>query len=132
MFTLTNEDEIDPLIRIGIERPKQAGLQRIDLAEFDFHLETGKEYEWSVALVPDETSRARDLVTLGWIERVDAVALGWIERVEEPDDLVASEAAANTAALAAAGLWYDAVEAANDEERAALLDQVGLASTELR
>jgi hypothetical protein len=129
MFSLTNEDEIDPLIRAEIERPTRAGLQRIDLSKFDFDLETGTEYEWSVALVPDSESRGRDLVTLGWIERVDAVALGWIERVEGPEALVA--AAPDAGALAAAGLWYDAVEAADENERAALLSQVGLAPSSL-
>jgi hypothetical protein len=130
MFSLTSEDEIDPLIRAEIAPPTAAGLQRIELASYEFSLETGKEYEWSVALVPDQDSHARDLVTLGWIERVDAVALGWIERVDGPEDL--SAASPDAAALAAAGLWYDAVDVADREEREALLDQIGLVSTETR
>jgi len=130
LFSLTSEDEIDPLIRAEIARPSKPGLQRIDLSSYDFKLETGKEYEWSVALVPDRNSRARDLVILGWIERVDEVALGWIERVDRPEEPTAT--GPDAATLAAAGLWYDAVEVADQEERAALLDQIGLASAELR
>ena len=39
---------------------------------------------------------------------------------------------ADAAALASAGLWYDAVDVASQTERAALLDQVGLAFATLR
>lgn len=124
MFNLTNEDEIDPLISAKLETPTRAGIQRILLANYDFNLETGQEYEWSVALVADSESRARDLVTLGWIERVENVAQGWIERVDEPE--VDAAAQPDAATLAAAGLWYDAVDVANRDERAVLLGQVGL------
>ena len=124
MFNLTNEDEIDPLISAKLETPTRAGLQRIHFANYDFKLKTGQEYEWSVALVADSESRARDLVTLGWIERVENVAQGWIERVDEPE--VDAAAQPDAATLAAAGLWYDAVDVANRDERAVLLGQVGL------
>jgi hypothetical protein len=64
----------------------------------------------------------------------DVVTLGWIERVEQVDKSGATTSASaqadDTASLAAAGLWYDAVDAANQTERAALLDQIGLATTE--
>jgi hypothetical protein len=122
-FNLTNDEEIDPLIAVELEIPSQPGLQRIDLANYEFSLETGQEYQWSVALVTDSDHRVRDIVTLGWIERV----------VEEADTSGADANAstqADTASLAAAGLWYDAVDAANQTERAALLDQIGLAEAE--
>jgi hypothetical protein len=121
-FNLTNDEEIDPLIAVELEIPTQAGLQRIDLANYEFSLETGQEYQWSVALVTDSENRVRDIVTLGWIERV-----------EEADTTGADEDSAtqaDTASLAAAGLWYDAVDAADQAEREALLEQIGLASAE--
>jgi hypothetical protein len=121
-FNLTNDEEIDPLIAVELEIPTQAGLQRIDLANYEFSLKTGQEYQWSVALVTDSENRVRDIVTLGWIERV-----------EEADTTGADEDSAtqaDTASLAAAGLWYDAVDAADQAEREALLEQIGLASAE--
>jgi len=121
-FNLTNDEEIDPLIAVELEIPTQPGLQRIDLANYAFSLETGQEYQWSVALVTDSENRVRDIVTLGWIKRV-----------EESDTTGADTDAstqADTASLAAAGLWYDAVDAANRTERAALLDQIGLAEAD--
>jgi hypothetical protein len=124
-FNLTNDEEIDPLIAVELEIPTQPGLQRIDLANYEFSLETGQEYQWSVALVTDSEHRVRDIVTLGWIERV--------EEIEDSDTSGAEAKAstqADTASLAAAGLWYDAVDAANQTERAALLDQIGLAEAE--
>lgn len=122
-FSLTSDEEIDPLIAAVLERPAQPGLQRIDLASYEFNLETGREYQWSVALVTDSDHRVRDIVSLGWIKRV-----------EEPEILAAqadTAAHASAAALAAAGLWYDAVDVANWTERAALLDQIGLASADV-
>ena len=121
-FNLTSEKDIDPLIAVELEMPTQPGLQRIDLARYGFSLETGQEYRWSVALVTDSENRVRDVVTLGWIERV-----------EEADTSGADEdaaAQADTTSLAAAGLWYDAVDVADQSEREALLEQIGLASSE--
>jgi hypothetical protein len=121
-FNLTNDEEIDPLIAVELEIPSEPGLQRIDLANYEFSLETGQEYQWSVALVTDSDHRVRDIVTLGWIERV-----------EEADISGANANAstqADTASLAAAGLWYDAVDVADQDEREALLEQIGLASAE--
>jgi hypothetical protein len=119
-FNITSDEEIDPLIAVELEIPAQPGLQRIDLANYEFSLETGREYQWSVALVTDSDHRVRDVVTLGWIERV--------EGAETVAANVEPAAQADAASLAAAGLWYDAVDVADQAEREALLDQIGLAS----
>jgi hypothetical protein len=118
-FNITSDEEIDPLIAVVLERPAQPGLQRIDLSSYEFSLETGREYQWSVALVTDSEHPVRDVVTLGWIERV------------ESGETRAEHANTDAAVLAAAGLWYDAVDVADGAERAALLDQIGLASAQL-
>jgi hypothetical protein len=67
-----------------------------------------------VTLAPDAERRSRDVITVGWIERV-----------ARPADLTSSE----PAALAAAGLWYDAFAAAPAELRSALLRDAGLEKT---
>ena len=108
--------------------PAQPGLQRLDLASYGFNLETGQEYQWSAPLVTDSQNRSPDIITLGWIERV-----GEADTSGADDDAAASvdiAAQADTASLAAAGLWYDAVDVADQAEREALLEQIGLASAE--
>ena len=150
-FRLTSQEKIDPLIEVVLEPPSRPGLQRIELAEFEFSLETGHEYQWSVTLVSGSDRPARDPLTLGWIERVEgpeALAIhaevsapsGTSARADVsaladaaaplPSVAAASPSAAaalpDAAALAAAGLWYDAVDVASGVERAALLEQIGL------
>jgi hypothetical protein len=119
-FNITSDEEIDPLIAVELEIPAEPGLQRIDLENYQFSLETGREYQWSVALVTDSDNRARDVVTLGWIERV--------EGAETSSANSGAEAQVDAASLAAAGLWYDAVDVADQADRQALLDQIGLSS----
>jgi hypothetical protein len=127
VFTLIDEKGIDPLIETALERPARAGIQRIDLAAFGASLEAGREYEWSVALVVDPEQRTKDIITAGWIDRVEA-----------PDGLVPASGAPSPGAYAEHGLWYDALAAAADgiqaapgdpearRVRDALLLQVGL------
>lgn len=127
VFTLIHEDGIEPLIETPLARVRQAGIQRIRLAELGVRLDPDAEYEWSVALVPDSTQRSRDVVTTGYILRVAPPA----ELDGEP-----SFASVNT--YASLGLWYDALEAASNavdaapaesgrrSQRDALLRQAGL------
>ena len=102
--------------------PAQPGLQRLDLASYGFNLETGQEYQWSAALVTDSQNRSPDIITLGWIERV-----GEADTSGADEDTAAQ---ADTASPAAAELWYDAVDVADQAEREALLEQIGLVSVE--
>ena len=120
MFVLTDEQAIDPLVSVELDRPATLGLQRIDLADYPVDLEPGRQYQWSVALVTDFQRRSRDVVTSGWIERVNL----------EAGDAGAANAQ-DVSALAAAGLWYDAVEVADASEQAALFNQIGLAVVKL-
>jgi hypothetical protein len=101
-LTLIDDVSIDPLLDVRIDEPGVRGMQRIDLGEHGVDLEPGREYQWSVALVPDPEHRSRDVV-----------ATGWIERVAPPSDLEAQLSAAGAAGrggvYAQAGLWYDAL-----------------------
>ena len=87
-----------------LPKPSHAGIQQIDLSRHGVHLESGTEYEWSVALVVDAARRSNDVV-----------AAGWIDRVEPPPTLGASPDARG---FATHGLWYDALAAASDRVEA--------------
>ena len=129
VFTLIHEDGIEPLIETPLARVRQAGIQRIRLAEFGVRLDPDAEYEWSVALVPDSAQRSRDVVTTGYIFRV-----------APPAELGSELRFASVNTYASLGLWYDALEAASDavdaapaeagrrSQRDALLRQAGLES----
>jgi hypothetical protein len=109
-FTLTNEQEIDPIAEIQLPKVAKAGIQRVDLAQYGIKLEHGTEYEWTIAVVVDPDQRANDVVTVGWVIVV-----------EEPAGLEPS-----ARSYAAHGLWYDAIAVAPDDFRADLLRGVGL------
>lgn len=109
-FTLTTEQEIDPIAEIQLPKMTKIGIQQVDLAQHGITLENGTEYEWTVAVVVDPDQRANDVVTAGWVMVVDKPA------GLEP----------NARSYAANGLWYDAIGAASDDFRADLLREVGL------
>jgi hypothetical protein len=130
-LSLMPADGVEPLVELRVAETTRAGVQRIDLAEHGVVLEPGIDYQWSVALIPDASRRGRDVVAAAEVRRiVDA-------------DVTARVAAAPAAerghVLAAAGIWYDALdflsreiarhpeERALHERRAELLAQVGLA-----
>jgi hypothetical protein len=123
-LTLSDDRSIEPLVEARIASPSEPGLARVRLAEHGVALETGVEYQWSIALVLDPDDRSSDLVTTGWIERV-----------ADPRGPPAGAAEA-----AARGLWYDALDLAyaraergpgEDADLEALLAQVGLGSLRL-
>src|SRR5215470_16330270 len=70
--TVVDERKIDPVVDRRLARPDAAGPQRIRLADLGVTLEPGQEYQWSVAVVPDPSDHAKDVVASGWIERVSA------------------------------------------------------------
>jgi len=130
-FTLHDEDGDEPLVRADLSRPSGAGLQRIRLADHSANLESGGEYEWSVALVIDPAERSKDIVVTGWIDYVDATP-EMVSRMELQGD------AWRAAIFAEEGVWYDAFSALSDQidrdpenpllnkQRSDLLDQAGL------
>ena len=123
LFTLRAEDGIDPILEVVLPAPTHTGIQRIDLAKRGVELSTDVEYVWTLSLVG--ASQGVDHVSSG----------GWIERVPLP---ASSAAPGDVRDLAASGLWYDAIAAAEDAVRAdpsddgargvlaSLLEQVGL------
>src|SRR4029453_15423732 len=123
-FPLLDEQSDDPIVAAELATPTRGGIYAIDLAKHGVKLETGKEYEWSVALACDPKDSAKDGVARGGIGRVpwgEPVASGTSDAVRR---------------LAEQGLWYDALAEVEgmmktqpddaSEMRSALLRQVGL------
>ena len=130
-LTLLQENKVNPLVQVTVERSTKAGIQRMKLSDHGVKLAPGVEYQWVVALVSDPDNRSSDLVASGVIKRVEPTA-----------DLKEKIATATPASLpnvyAEAGIWYDALSVLTDqieanpenktlrETRADLLRQVGL------
>jgi hypothetical protein len=131
-FVLVSDLEIEPIMEITSDGEQPAGFNHIDLATHGITLEPGVVYQWSVALVQNPVKRS-----------ANDVSTGQIEYIEMPPALKAKLAKASRQEavhiLARAGYWYDTFArlsrmiAANPgdpilhNERAALLEQVGLA-----
>ena len=129
--TVINDEAIDPALEEVVATPGRAGIQKIELAKSGTRLEPDLEYRWFVSVVADPGQRSNDIV-----------ASGTIQRITPEGALKARIAKADERALARIyaeeGVWYDAVDAIsrliekspNDaalrEQRAALLEQVGL------
>ena len=112
-FVVIAEGGVEPVLRLRQQTRFTAGIHALDLEAAGLTLKPGVAYRWSVAIVRDEARRARDVVALATMEYV----------LDQP-------VAQDTGALAAAGLWYDALAAASAAEnasgRADLLEQVSL------
>jgi len=121
-LVVTAVDAVEPVLKLRTEGAQAAGIHELRLADEGVELEPGREYQWSVAIVRDPERRSRDVVAIATIERTENARSGW-----------------DPAELAAAGLWYDAIEALSEPDspsqratyrayRADLLSQVGLES----
>jgi hypothetical protein len=114
-FTLIDPDAVDPIVEITVDGPHRAGVHGFDLAEHGVVLKDGRRYEWYVAVVPDQDERS-----------ADTVARAAIERVAEPELAVRVGQARNGAEaiqlLAAAGMWYDALDRAQRDVAASPTD----------
>ncbi len=129
-IALVDPRRVEPLLDVAIEGAP-AGIHAVRLDDRALRLEPGVAYEWSVAIVIDPVQRSRDVVTAGAVMHVDAPP-----GVREP--LAAGDAGKRIDALAAAGIWYDALallteaialrpgDTALRAQRAALLEQAGL------
>jgi len=130
-FTVSNKQEIKPLLEISLNNPDRQGIQCIHLLDHGLKLSPEIEYQWFVALVPDPDSRSKDIVAGGTIKHITpsktlTQRLTKAGKMEIPG-IYADE-----------GLWYDALSSiseliktnTNDKnlhlQRALLLEQVGL------
>lgn len=121
-LTIVQPDIAEPLLEVTLDGPFGAGIHAIDLSRYTAKLEPEVDYEWFVSVVFDPAQRSNDVTAGGGIRLLGA-----------GDELRRKLAGDDSAGeLAAAGVWYDAVEklSVGDETsrlmRAALLEQVGL------
>ena len=131
--TVTNDQQIDPLLEQVIGIPKTGGIQSLDLSKVGTTLKPGVEYRWFVSLTPDEKQRSNDVVASGTIKYVKPDAA--LE-----NKVAGADALAQARIYAADGIWYDAIDslsraieqkpgdASLHAQRAAMLEQVGLTS----
>lgn len=131
-ITLIDDKGETPLIEYAVKDAAGPAVHAIELAKHNVHLKPGVEYQWSIAVVPDPNERSSDVMAAGIIKRVDAPSAVASARSKGMDKQELARM------LAANGIWYDAIglyselidARPNDrglrEERAALLDQVGL------
>lgn len=117
---------------IAGQKDRGAGIHTLKLARHKVTLESGIEYKWSVALVPNAKDRSQDSIASGIIKRIEPAAELTAELAKKDAD--------KAAAYAAQGVWYDALAALSDQiiaapkdadlraARADLLEQIGLKS----
>jgi hypothetical protein len=133
--TLTQPKVAKPLLILKTSKTTPAGIHAIRLSKFNVELKPNVVYQWSVAVVVDPTSRSGDIYARGVIKRID------------PSPELAAKLAAPDADKAAIfaenGIWYDALQSISDQidkaptdqglkdERASLIDQVGLKGAEM-
>jgi len=129
--TVINDQAIDPALEEEVK--SGAGIQSIDLAKAGVKLKPGVEYRWFVSAIADPDQRSNDVVASGTIERItpDAALKSKIAGADE---------GSRARVYAQAGVWYDTIDtlsrmiekspgnSALREQRAALLEQVGLKS----
>jgi hypothetical protein len=129
--TVSRDDQVEPLVEEVLDPPVAAGVHALRLAAHAASLEPGVQYQWYVAVVRDQAQRSGDLLAGG------AVALAPLPAPVAREIAGAGPVAA-ARAYAAAGFWYDAMDALAEAAagasagptplrlRAALLEQVGL------
>ena len=130
-LTIVDDTSVDPLLELKLTPPIEPGIHALSLKEHGVQLAPNVAYQWFVAVVVDPSQRSYDVIAGGEIERVAqtselASQLRRVGTQETPQ------------AYAEAGIWYDALDglstqignSPNDaglrQQRAALLDQVGL------
>lgn len=135
-LTISRGQAVEPILEKRISSPGRPGIQRIQLVDYNVRLESGIEYQWFVALVPDPKYRSKDII-----------AGGFIKRIEPPEGLRAKLAQVDKQEVpyiyAEAGIWYDALSAISDlidtisedstwwQRRKTLLEQVGFSGIAL-
>lgn len=100
-FSIIDSDTLETVKRTSMEMPIEAGWQRISLGELGVELKPDTNYEWRIALIASTTRRSDNAVAGGMIRFETAPA--------PPTE--ANTPAKRAAAMAEAGLWYDALDA---------------------
>jgi len=85
-------------------------VQRIRLVDYEVRLAPKELYQWSVALIPDTGSRSQDVLSSGFIERIERNDLpaANLEQLKQIDKANPTD---KPLIYAEVGLWHDAVSA---------------------
>ena len=133
-FTLIDIRSVKPLHEGPIPTPDHAGVQSIDLNDWNLALEPDVQYRWYISAIRNPDSPSQDLVAGGVIERCEFSAC----LVEMEVDLSCDRQSVLRNAMR--GFWYDAMACLcqlidsnpSDQglrrQRASLLNQIGLST----
>jgi hypothetical protein len=91
------------LLKVEPDSNKVAGIQQLDLGEHNISLQPGVVYQWSVALVTDESSPLKKLLSRGDIKRIEP-GEGLTSRIKR------SKGTRLANVYASEGIWYDALQ----------------------
>ena len=126
-FTMNDDKSIKPLV----ETKANASRPGIHALRLNYPLKPEVEYQWAIAAAADPNQRAGDVIAGGAIQRVQPSAMLAAK-------LKGAGPRERPFLYAREGFWYDAIAALSEqidvnpadrglrEQRAALLDQVGL------
>ena len=101
-ISLIDDRSSEPLLELTVPAGLEPGVQVLRLADHGVFLETGRVYQWFVALVPDPERRSSDVIASGAVERIQL----------EPElsrALAATVAGDDWRVYAGHGVWYDAL-----------------------
>jgi hypothetical protein len=115
MLTILQDKNPQPLVELPLD-PTKTGIQRVDLSTTQCKLATGQEYQWVVALVPDEAHRMDDVTRSAVIRRIDPPE-SLVEKM-----LTLGSTLDRAVEYAKSGIWYDALAAVSDQIDAAPTD----------
>lgn len=96
-----------PACEVMIREPRRVGIQELDLGKFGICLDTERQYEWAVMLVPDPADRSKDLRAGTKIRRVTPGK-------ELQEKLAAATGPDRPALLARHGFFMDALAELSD------------------
>ena len=130
-FTLIDARSVTPLHEGLIPTPAHAGIQSINLKDWDLALEPDIQYRWYISATRNPDSPSQDIVVGGMIERCEfneCLVRGPVLTCDQP----------SVRQNASGGFWYDAMaclcemidsnptDQALRRQRAGLLNQIGL------
>lgn len=130
-ITISDDKTVQPLLEKRLESPAKAGVQSLNLKDYGIHLKPGTEYSWFIGLVADAKQRSSDVIAGGTIERRELTAALKAKLAKTSPRQIPF-------VYAEEGFWYDSIsslsglivahpeDAALRQQRAALLEQVGL------
>lgn len=130
-FALAESGQKEPAWRVALPSSPKVGLHAVRLNEYQIRLRPGAQYEWSIEAAPPPGSRDEPTIARAAIRRIEASA----QLTRRLRHAPTQEA---VFIYAAAGVWYDALDAVSQAiaahpdapmlraQRAALLTEVGL------